>query len=35
MGKGDIRSKKGKIKNGSFGKSRSKRVLKGKTAKAK
>lgn len=28
MGKGDVRSKLGKMKNGSFGKSRSKRALK-------
>lgn len=31
MGKGDIRSKRGKLKNGTFGKKRSKRATKGKT----
>jgi ribosomal small subunit protein bTHX len=30
MGKGDLRSKKGKMKNGSFGKKRNKRVLSAK-----
>ncbi len=30
MGKGDLRTKKGKLKNGSFGKSRSKQALKAK-----
>jgi ribosomal small subunit protein bTHX len=30
MGKGDIKSKKGKLKNGSFGRSRNRRVLKAK-----
>lgn len=35
MGKGDIRSKKGKTKNGSFGKSRSRRTLKAKNAAPK
>jgi ribosomal small subunit protein bTHX len=30
MGKGDIRSKRGKLKNASFGKSRSRKALKSK-----
>ena len=35
MGKGDQKSKRGKLKNGSFGKSRSKRALKAKNANVK
>lgn len=35
MGKGDIRSKRGKLKNGSFGRTRSKRASKGKITKSK
>jgi ribosomal small subunit protein bTHX len=35
MGKGDIRTKKGKTKNGSFGRSRNKRVLKAKNNNTK
>lgn len=35
MGKGDLRSKKGKMKNGSFGRSRNKRTLKSKTGAKK
>jgi ribosomal small subunit protein bTHX len=35
MGKGDQRSKRGKLKNGSFGVSRSKRVLKAKNSTKK
>ncbi|MCU0443189.1 MAG: 30S ribosomal protein THX [Bacteroidia bacterium] len=35
MGKGDLRSKKGKMKNGSFGRSRNKRVLKSKNSPKK
>ncbi|MES2779220.1 MAG: 30S ribosomal protein THX [Bacteroidota bacterium] len=35
MGKGDVRSKKGKMKNGSFGVSRNKRVLKSKNNNTK
>jgi ribosomal small subunit protein bTHX len=30
MGKGDLRSKKGKMKNGSFGRKRNKKALKAK-----
>jgi len=35
MGKGDVRSKKGKMKNGSFGVTRSKRALKAKNSTKK
>jgi ribosomal small subunit protein bTHX len=35
MGKGDIRSKRGKLKNGSFGRTRNKRAIKAKVNKTK
>lgn len=35
MGKGDVRSRLGKMKNGSFGKTRNKRALKASNNKGK